>query len=226
MTQSPHLIEHLEVEPPTTPRGTIIWLHGLGADAQDFAPMVTTLNFTQALPIRFIFPNAPMRPITINNGYVMRAWYDITSMSKIEGHLDTAGIDISVQQIHQFIAHEIARGIPAEKIILAGFSQGALIALTAGLRYPAKLAGVLALSGYLPYSAESLSKTIITSARMPIFLGHGTEDTVVPYLLSLHAHEMLKRCGYTTTFKSYPVAHTVCPEEVADIKTWISQVYA
>lgn len=226
MTAQSKLLPCIEINPPNPATGSVIWMHGLGADGNDFAPIVPQLNLWPTKPIRFVFPNAPLRPITINNGYIMPGWYDITSLTKIEGHIDTAGIDASVAEINQLIAREISRGIPASKIVLAGFSQGALIALTAGLRYEEKLGGILALSGYCPFTGEELkAKSSAKNHSTPIFIGHGQQDTVVPYFLGQMAHDVLKKEGYPVEFHSYPMTHTLILEEVHDIANWLKNIF-
>lgn len=214
----------IEVNPSTQAKGSIIWLHGLGADGNDFAPLIPELRLPSSLPLRFVFPNAPLRPVTINNGYVMPAWYDIVSMN-INEHADQAGITISTEQINQLIEHEETLGIPADKIILAGFSQGAVIALTAGLRYPKRLGGLLGLSGYLPYADKLLSEKNTVNKTTPIFIAHGTEDTVVPIFLGHSAFIALEKAGYTATWNSYPMGHSVCPREINDISAWLQKCF-
>ncbi len=226
MTIQSDLSPYIEINPSSEAIGSVIWMHGLGADANDFVPIAQELNLPDGIPLRFIFPNAPLRPITINNGYVMRAWYDITSMTKIEGHIDHHGINQSVNQINELIHREIERGISSNKIVLAGFSQGALIALIAGLRFKNTLAGILALSGYLPYSTDDLTTQLTTANRnIPIFLGHGTEDTVVPYALGQYTNDVLKKQGFDCSFHHYRMAHAVCPQEIDDIAEWVKKVF-
>ncbi len=205
------------------PEGTIILLHGLGADGNDFVPIAETLALSAH--IRFVFPDAPFRPVTINQGYVMRAWYDILSM-KIDAKIDQEGIAESVKHIGTLIQQENELGIPTEKIILAGFSQGAVIALTTALSFPKKLAGVLALSGYLP-NPEPLSKQFSSANQQtPIFLAHGTEDQIVPYLSGKNAYEFLQKHNYSVDWHQYTMGHTVSVEEIKDIKTWLNNIYS
>jgi phospholipase/carboxylesterase len=206
----------IELNPKTPPQASVIWLHGLGADGHDFAPIVDELNLSEELGLRFIFPHAPFRAVTINQGYTMRAWYDIRAIN-IDREIDEVGMNESLEATKELIAKEIHRGIPENKIILAGFSQGAVIALLTGLSYPHNLGGVIALSGYLP---EIPTKH---NAQTPIFLAHGTEDPVVPYTLGLGAGDRLKRAGCNVDWHSYPMGHSVCREEIVDIKGWIEK---
>ena len=215
-----NVLDMIEVNPTSTATATVIWLHGLGADGNDFAPMVPELQIPNTLPIRFVFPNAPLQPVTINGGYVMRSWYDIVSL-EINRHADQTGIARSVQQVNQVIENEINNGIPAEKIILAGFSQGAVMALTAGLGYQKKLGGILALSGYLPFAADVLSAANQANKSTPIFLAHGTQDAVVPYFLGQAAHAELIKHQHPVSWHSYPMPHSVCAEEIQDIREWL-----
>lgn len=218
------LLNCIEINPQTPAIGSVIWLHGLGADGNDFVPIVPELKLPATLPIRFIFPNAPMRPVTINNGYVMPAWYDIFSMA-INQRIDSTGIAESVKQIEQIIAREEQRGIPSNKIVLAGFSQGSVVALTTGLGYAKKLAGILALSGYLPDADQAMASASTENKTTPIFVGHGISDTVVPQFLGLHAYDVLNRNGYPVSWHSYMMQHSVCEEEIADIGTWLQKVF-
>ncbi len=217
MTQ---LLSTTEINPTSSPKGSVIWLHGLGADGHDFVPIVKELKLSDNLPVRFIFPNAPSIPVTINNGFVMPAWYDIVTFS-VENHADYAGIDASTQKIQQLIEHEKSRGIPAEKIILAGFSQGAVIALATGLTYPERLGGIIALSGYLP--PNTLQTASAANQSLPIFLAHGTEDTIVPYRLGENTHQLLQKNHYIIEWHSYQMPHSVCSEEILDIANFIQQ---
>jgi phospholipase/carboxylesterase len=219
------MLSTIEINPPTTALGTVILLHGLGADGNDFAPIVSELNALNHLAIRFVFPNAPKRAVTINNGYVMPAWYDITSPA-IQQRPDSAGITASVKQLEQLIEHEKSLGTPAHKIVLAGFSQGAVIALTAGIHNREKLGGILALSGYLPFSETELSQASLTNHETPIFLGHGTQDGVVPCALGETAYQKLKTLGFNVTWHAYPMAHSVCEAEIEDIAAWLGKVFS
>ncbi len=226
MTLQNTLLPCVEINPPIPASGCVIWLHGLGADGNDFASIVPQFGLWPHRPVRFVFPNAPSRPITINNGYVMPGWYDITSVTKIDGHLDRAGIDDSVNAIKLLIEREEKKGIPSNKIVLAGFSQGALIAMMTGLHYDKPLGGILALSGYFPFSATELTEIASpANASIPIFIGHGKEDTVVPYFLSQMTFDLLKNQGYSVGLHSYAMAHSVNAAEVNDIADWLKMIF-
>ena len=225
MSAGTNLLKRIEITPSSAPVATVIVLHGLGADGNDFVSIVPELNLPEDLPVKFIFPNAPVMPITINNGYVMPAWYDIVSMN-IDQRADRKGIDVSVERIMQLIAHEEEQGIPANKIVLAGFSQGAVIALSTGLRATKPLAGILALSGYFPFAEETIAKSLPLTRNIPIFMAHGTQDMVVPYMLGMHAFELLKKTGFAAGWQSYPMGHSVCATEIADIGKWLGEVLA
>jgi len=212
-------LPHITLESGKQPRYSVIWLHGLGADGNDFVPIVDELSLPVA--VRFIFPHAPQRPVTINGGYVMRAWYDIAG-SSIDAQQDEQGIRESQTQIEALIAQEVARGIAPSRIFLAGFSQGGVIALHSALRQDVPLAGVLALSTYLPLShsvnAEALSGTRIT----PIFMAHGLADPVVPFGLGVASRDALIGLGYRVEWHQYPMQHSVCEQELRDIEIWLS----
>lgn len=213
----------IEIDPSKSATKTLIWLHGLGADGNDFVPITQELALPEANGIRFIFPHAPFRPITINNGYQMRAWFDIAGFS-LDSKEDTAGILESVNATHQLIRNEEARGIAANQVILAGFSQGASVALIAGLSYVKTLAGIIALSGFLPRAHINLGKKHPQSASIPIFLAHGTEDPVVPYVLGELTYKLLSQTHTNVAWHSYPMPHSVCPEEIKDISHFIRKV--
>lgn len=216
-------MEALEVTTGPNPACSVIWLHGLGADGHDFAPIVPELGLPPQLAVRFIFPHAPLIPVTINNGYVMPAWYDVRSLDLRQTE-DEAGIRASQQKIEALIGHEGERGIPASRIVLAGFSQGGAIALHAGLRHTAALAGVLALSTYLPLPLALASEASQVNAGLPIFMAHGTGDTVIPISQGIASRDVLQENGYEVAWHEYPMAHSVCPEEIADIGQWLLQV--
>lgn len=201
-------------------RHSIIWLHGLGADGQDFVPIVDELSLPVA--VRFIFPHAPQRPVTINGGYVMRAWYDIAG-SAIDTQQDEAGIRASQAAIEALIAQEVARGIAPDHIFLAGFSQGGAIALHTALRQTVPLGGVLALSCYLPLVDRASSEVVPDTRSSPIFMAHGRSDTVVPYALGLASRDALTKLGYTVEWREYPMQHSVCEQELRDIEIWLGR---
>jgi phospholipase/carboxylesterase len=223
MKTTQNLLSCIEIAPKQQAKGSVIWLHGLGADGNDFVPIVPELRLADELGLRFIFPNAEMRPVTINNGYVMRAWYDILAMD-ITHRADKEGINESVNQINSLIENEESKGIPSQNIILAGFSQGAVMALTAGLRSNKTLAGILALSGYLPFTEDIIGNLSASKKNIPIWMGHGIQDNIVPYQAGLTAFDTLKRSGLTISWHSYQMGHSVCAEEVRDIADWITAV--
>ena len=200
---------------------SVILLHGLGADGHDFAPIVPELGLGDK--VRFVFPHAPHRPVTINGGYVMRAWYDLTGTS-FDAHEDEAGIRASSQQVEALIAREVERGVPAARIVLAGFSQGGAIALHAGLRHRQALAGILALSTYLPLRARLVAEASAAGREIPILMCHGTEDPIVPLALGEGSARLLREAGYSVEWRTYPMPHSVCPEEIADIAGWLAGV--
>lgn len=220
------LLETIELETTPNPTAAVIWMHGLGADGNDFVPIVNEIDLAGAPGIRFIFPHAPTRPVTINNGYVMRAWYDI-AFGDLEGKTrkaDEKGVRESQAQIGQLIAREMSRGIATGKIVLAGFSQGGAIALHTGLRYPEKLAGVMALSTYLPLADSFTAEAAPANAKTPVFMAHGTQDPVVPYAMGRDSRDLLQQSGYAIEWQEYPMQHSVCLEEVADIGRWLTGV--
>jgi phospholipase/carboxylesterase len=214
-------LEYIEAGVPDGNK-TVIWLHGLGADGHDFQPIVPELGLAPDHDIRFIFPHAPQRPVTINAGVVMRAWYDIHALQPgaVE---DENGILDSEQRIIELIDAEIRRGVKPEHIILAGFSQGGAMALFTGLRYPQKLGGILALSCYLPLVSQFMQaeKSTLTATDIPIMQAHGTHDPVVSYAMGEDSQYYLNQLGYTVAWHAYPMQHSVCPEEIADISRWM-----
>ena len=226
MSQKP--LEVIEIETGKAPAASVIWLHGLGADGNDFVPIVHELTLSRAPDIRFIFPHAPMQPVTINNGYVMRAWYDI-KFGDLEGRAkqaDENGVRASQAAIGELVRHEVERGIHIGKIVLAGFSQGGAIALQTGLRYPEKLAGIMALSTYLPLAETLAAEASAENRATPIFMAHGTQDAVVPYAMASRSKEVLAQHGYDVEWHDYPMPHSVCLEEIRDISAWIDGVLA
>ncbi len=218
------LLETIELETRPNPTAAVIWMHGLGADGNDFVPIVNELDLSGAPAIRFIFPHAPMRPVTINNGYVMRAWYDVSMGDLQTGakRADEKGVRQSQAQIGQLIAREVARNIPCKNIVLAGFSQGGAIALHTGLRYPEKLGGVMALSCYLPCADSFAAEAAPANTQTPMFIAHGTQDPVVPYAMGKHSRDLLVQSGYAVAWREYPMPHSVCLEEVRDIGAWLT----
>lgn len=220
------MLETIELETAKNPTAAVIWMHGLGADGNDFVPIVNELDLSQAPAIRFVFPHAPMMPVTINNGYVMRAWYDV-SFGDLEGHsrrADENGVRQSQAHIGDLIAREIERKIPCKNIVLAGFSQGGAIALQTGLRYPQALAGVMALSCYMPCSDSFAAEASAANAKTPLLIAHGTEDPVVAYKMGKSTSDLLLKSGYAVEWHEYPMQHSVCLEEVRDIGAWLTRV--
>lgn len=213
-------LDCVQIETGPSPRFAVIWLHGLGADGNDFGPIVPELVAKGWPAIRFVFPHAPRRAVTINGGMTMRAWYDITGM-EIAQRQDEAGMRASMVEVEALVAREIESGIPAARIFLAGFSQGAAMVLSAGLRHAQRLAGIIALSGYLPLERQLEAERSAANADVPIFLGHGSVDPVVPQTLGMLGRDFLRAHGYRIDWHSYPMAHQVCAEEIADLRDWI-----
>ncbi|MFO1418662.1 MAG: alpha/beta hydrolase [Methylotetracoccus sp.] len=206
----------IEIDPPTTPKTSIIWLHGLGADGHDFEPIAAELRLPPALAVRFVFPHAPQRPVTINGGYVMRAWYDIAAPDLGQG-VDLAGVEASRRAVERLVDDERAAGREASHIILAGFSQGGVIALETAAHYSDQLGGVIALSTYLAAPAQ------FPPARgaMPVFMAHGTQDPIVPYGMAQRGSATLDDKGYAVEWHDYPMPHSVCGQEIADLRAWL-----
>lgn len=219
------LLEHIQVETNDNPEIAVIWMHGLGADGNDFVPIVRELDLDGLPGIRFIFPHANTMPVTVNNGYVMRAWYDITG-AELTRREDEAGLRASQQDIEAFIAREKARGIPASRIVLAGFSQGCAMTIQTGLRHPEKLAGLLCLSGYVPLSAKLGAERTEASKATPIFMAHGRYDNVVPFNRAEASRDLLVSLGYQLEWHEYAMQHTLCLEEVQHISAWFKKVLA
>ncbi len=210
----------VELETAANPAHSIIWLHGLGADGNDFAPIVPELVAKDWPALRFVFPHAPVRPVTINNGMSMRAWYDIVGFD-LQARQDEAGVRASVREVETLIAREHQRGVPSGRIVLAGFSQGGAIALAAGLCHAQKLAGIVALSTYLPISEVVVRERHAANAATPIFWGHGTADPVVALQRGTDSRDLLRSLGYSVDWHTYPMAHAVCAEEIADLRHWL-----
>lgn len=216
-------VETIEIETRPSPSHSIIWLHGLGADGNDFVPVVEQLTLPN-LGIRFIFPHAPMMPVTINGGFVMRAWYDILDTGLARREEDERGLRASQQKIEALLGREAGRGVPPARVVIAGFSQGGAIALQTGLRYPHKLAGIMVLSGYLPLMSTLSQERSAVNQATPIFMGHGTLDNVVPASLGIASRERLTQAGYSVEWHDYPMMHSVCDQELADVSAWLSEV--
>jgi len=216
------LLDAVEINPVLPPRAGIIWLHGLGADGHDFEPLIPQLDIVDRLGVRVVLPHAPRRPVTINAGMLMPAWDDIAVTDFSRGQ-DSEGIRTSEQQLRVLIAREVSLGIPASRILLAGFSQGGAVALHTGLRYPEPLAGILALSTYLPLAARLEAEASAANRTIPIMMAHGTRDPVVPLHLAEQSRDHLQQAGYPVDWHSYAMPHAVCPEEVADVSRWLEQ---
>ena len=219
MTQVP---EAIEIDTGPQPAAAVIWLHGPGADGNDFVPVVPELGLPGRLALRFVFPHAPVRPVTINMGMRMRAWYDIAQLGG--GPEDEAGIRKSQGLLENLIAREKSRGVPAERIVLAGFSQGGAIALQTALRYPLRLAGVLALSTYLPLAATLAAERGKANQDLPIFMAHGRFDDLIPADRAEQSKGLLASLGYGVEWRTYPMPHSVCAEEIADIAAWLVRI--
>ena len=216
------LLETIERETGADPQWAVIWLHGLGADGNDFAPIVPELVRAHWPAIRFVFPHAPVRAVTINGGARMRAWYDIVGMD-LASRADTAGVDESIAQVNALIEREASRGIPAERIIVAGFSQGGAVALSLGLRRSQPLAGLVAMSTYLPAPDNAGDHLTAGAAAQPVFFAHGSADPVVPLGLGEQSMAALRGLGFAVQSHRYPMAHQVCAEEIRDLGDWIEQ---
>ncbi len=214
-------IECLITETGDNPAGVVIWLHGLGADATDFEPIVPMLDLNQ--PLRFVFPNAPVRPITINGGMEMRGWYDIDPASPLSG---TDDINASANAIEGLVEAEIAAGTDASKITLAGFSQGGVIALQLGLSMRKKIAGIMALSTYVHDHENLESRLDFANLDTPIFMAHGISDPMIPITRAITSREALLGFNYSVTWHEYAMGHQVCPQEIADIAAWLNQIYS
>jgi phospholipase/carboxylesterase len=209
------------------PVASIIVLHGLGADGSDFVPLVPELDLSRIGPVRFVFPSAPVRPVTINGGYRMRAWYDIFPPSTdpaVPRREDEAGLRASQAMVQQLLDREAARGVPPERTVLMGFSQGCAMTLLAGVRAPQRLAGLVGLSCYLPLAHLTAAEASPANQGLPIFLAHGTHDGVVDVARGAHARDVLQAMGYPVSWHSYPMEHSLCAEEVADLQAWLLQV--
>ena len=220
MTQ---LLENIEIETAPNPTVAIIWMHGLGADGNDFVPLVRELDLAGLPGIRFVFPHANQIPVTINGGYVMRAWYDLLGTDLVRRE-DEGGLRTSQAQVEALIAREKARGIPASRIILAGFSQGCAMAIQTGVRHPAPLAGLMCLSGYVPLSAKVPTERTKESLATPIFMVHGRGDGVIPIARAEQSRDLLKSMGYQVEWHEYMMQHSLCAEEIDDIAAWLKKV--
>jgi phospholipase/carboxylesterase len=219
------LLESIEIETGPNPDAAVVWMHGLGADGHDFEPIVPELGLPATTRIRFVFPNAPLRPVTINQGHVMRAWYDVRALAGVRRE-DEAGVRQSARQVEALLARERQRGIAPGRIVVAGFSQGGAMALHVGLRYPDRLAGILALSCYLPL-ANALDTELSPANRdLPIFWAHGLHDPMLPLAMAEQGRARLGELGYRIDWHQYPIPHSVSAEEIADVARWLERVLA
>ena len=218
------LLETVEIETAPSPRRAVIWMHGLGADGHDFVDIVPALGLRDT-PVRFVFPHAPMRPVTINRGMVMRAWYDVRDDVGVRRE-DEAGVRESQARIEALIARERTRGVPAERLVLAGFSQGGAMALHTGLRQAERLAGIMALSCFLPLADKVAADASPANRAAPILMAHGIHDPLIPLARAVHARDTLAALGYPVEWHAYPMPHSVCDVEVMDIAAWLARVLA
>lgn len=218
-------LQVFEAQTGAHPEASVIILHGLGADGRDFVPVAEQMDLSSVGALRYVFPSAPVMPITINGGYAMPAWYDIVG-AEITQRQDEAGMRRSQAAIEVLIAREKTRGIPANRIVLAGFSQGCAMALMVGLRHPERLAGVMALSGYLPLADKLAAERSLANAEMPVFMAHGRQDSVVVLDRAIASRDFLQAQGYRVQWHDYAMAHSLCAQEVKDMRNWLAQVLA
>jgi len=216
-------LETIEFESAPNPRATLIVLHGLGADGNDFVPIAQELDLSAVGPVRFVFPHAPVRPVTINGGYRMRAWYDILGTELVR-HEDEAGLRASQADVAALIDREATRGVAPGRVVLMGFSQGCAMTLLSGLRYPERLAGLACLSGYLPLAAQTATERSDANALVPIFMAHGLMDPVIPLVRATASRDALAALGYTIEWHTYPMPHSVSPKEAQDLNAWLVKV--
>lgn len=223
MKYTQHETELEVVLAPRVPAvASVILLHGLGADGWDFAPIVGELDLPESLPVRFVFPHAPLRPVTVNDGYVMRAWYDIKSFTP-EGRADAEGLAEAARRTEDYVRREAEQGIPAARVVLAGFSQGGAVALYAGLRHPQRLAGIIGLSSYLPFAKTLAGEKSPANSSVPILMCHGRADPIVLYSMGTESRDALEAQGYPVEWHEYPMQHEVCAEEIAVVGRWLQR---
>lgn len=222
---SDELLDCVEAGARDNATASVIWLHGLGADGHDFEPIVPELHLPRELSVRFIFPHAPVQPVTLNGGMSMRAWYDILALSG-DARQDAEGIRAAATHVHRLIARENDRGVPTRRIVLAGFSQGGAVALHTGLRHPERLAGIMGLSTYLPLADTLADERSAANSDTPMFMAHGTQDPVLAFELGQRSREHLEAMGYTLEWHEYPMEHAVCPPEIQAVSSWLQQVLA
>ena len=220
MTELPSAVE---IETGAAPRASVIWLHGLGADGHDFEPIVPELQLPATLPVRFVFPHAPVQPVTINGGARMRAWYDVYALEGVRRE-DETGVRASQARVEALIAREKARGVAAGRLVLAGFSQGGAIALHTGLRHPERLAGIMALSTYLPIAGSVAKEASAANRDVPIFMAHGVYDDLIPLARAAASRDALVAAGYRVEWHEYRMQHAVCGEEIAGVARWLRTV--
>jgi phospholipase/carboxylesterase len=218
-------LETIESETAPNPSASIIVLHGLGADGHDFVPIAQELRLQAAGPVRFVFPHAPVRPVTINGGAVMRAWYDVIG-NDMDRREDETSLRAAIPDVAALIDRERERGIAASRIVLMGFSQGCAMTLLTGLRYPERLAGLVGLSGYLPLAKSLAAERSDANQLAPIFIAHGTQDPVIPLDAAERSRDVLRSLGYDVQWHAYPMPHSVCAQEVADLNAWLLRVLA
>jgi len=218
------LLEAIQLETGSVPRGAVIWMHGLGADGHDFEAIVPELDLDGVPPLRFVFPHAPLRPVTINGGAVMRAWYDILGVGGVRRE-DEQGVRASQQDIEALIEREKKRGLAAGQIVLAGFSQGGAMALQTGLRHPERLAGLLILSAALPLADTLAAEACPANRDVPIFMAHGTHDPMIPISRARDSYARLLALGYRVEWHEYPMPHSVSAEEIAELSSWLRRVF-
>ena len=219
------LLEAIEIETAPNPDAAVVWMHGLGADGHDFEPIVPELRLPATTRIRFVFPHAPLRPVTINQGHVMRAWYDVRALAGVRRE-DEAGVRQSARQVEALLARERQRGIAPGRIVIAGFSQGGAMALHVGLRHPDRLAGILALSCYLPLARTLDTELSPANRDVPIFWAHGLHDPMIPQAMAEQGRAQLGELGYQIDWHQYPIPHSVSAEEIADVARWLERVLA
>ena len=219
-------LDAIEIETAPGPKASVIVLHGLGADGNDFVPVARELQLAAAGPVRFVFPHAPHRPVTINGGHVMPAWYDIFGLDAAERREDEAGLRASQAQVEALIAREKSRGVQAARVVLAGFSQGCAMTLMTGLRHAERLAGLVCLSGYLPIAAKTEAERHGANRDVPVFMAHGTADAVIPIARARQSRDVLLALGHPLEWHEYPMPHSVCAAEIADLGRWLLRTLA
>ena len=219
------LLVSIDIETGPRPTASIVVLHGLGADGNDFVPLAQALQLAPVGPVRLVFPHAPVIPVTINNGYRMRAWYDILG-TDLQRREDEAGLRRSMAAVDALLVREQERGVAASRTVIAGFSQGCAMALLTGLRHARRLAGIAGLSGYLPLAAHTAAERSAANAQVPVFLGHGQHDDIVDISRGRASRDALVALGHAVQWHEYPIAHTVSMDEVADLQAWLLQVLA